>query len=179
MLIFAAEEGGGFNPLSVETGLYVWTTIAFLVVLFFLAKKVFPKLEESLADREAKIKGDLEEAEKTKVEAEKLLAEHKAQLAAARDEASKIADEIRQQAEAAKKQTLAATEAENRKMMERAQADLAAERERTIKGLQGEIARMAVSVASKIVEKEVSADTHRQLIDSFISDLQSEKTPAS
>lgn len=179
MLIVAAEEGGGFNPLAVETGLYVWTTIAFLVVLFFLAKKVFPKLEESLADREARIKEDLEQAEQAKAEAQALVEQHRAQLAAARDEASRIADDIRQQAEAAKKNTLAATEAENRKMMERAQADLAAERERTIKGLQGEIARMAVTVASKIVEKEIDPQSQRQLIDSFIRDLQQEKTSAS
>ena len=63
------------NPFKPEFGLYVWVSIAFLVVFVLLGKKVFPKLEETLADREHRIKASLEEAEDAKRQAEKLLEE--------------------------------------------------------------------------------------------------------
>ncbi|MGI8426681.1 MAG: F0F1 ATP synthase subunit B [Actinomycetota bacterium] len=170
-MIFAAEEGGGFNPLSVQTGLYVWTTLAFLVVLYFLATKVFPKLQESLADREQKIKGDLEQAEAAKAEAEQLREQVNAQLSQARQEAGQIAAQIKQSAEAAAKETLAKGEQEAQEVVQKAIRELDAERERTVSELKSDIGQMAVELASKIVEKELNPQSHQALVDSFIADL--------
>jgi len=169
MSILAAE--GGFNPLSVQTGLYVWTTIAFLIVLYMLAKKVFPKMEQGLADREAAIRGDLEQAESSKKEAEQLRDQVQAQLAQARQEAGQIAAQIKQSAEASAKETISRGEAEAQASVKKALGELEAERQRTVSELRADIGQMAVQMASKIVEKEIDPRTHQALIDSFINDL--------
>lgn len=179
MLFLAAEEGGGFNPLSVETGLYVWTTIAFLVVLFLLAKKVFPKMEEGLADREARIKGDLEEAEQAKTEAQALLDQHKAEMAKIREEANKITDEARQAAEAIHKDVVARAEVDARKAAETAMKEVEADRERATSSLQSQLAQWSTAIASRIIRKELDPSTQQALVEDFIRDLEKSKQEAS
>lgn len=172
----AAEEGGApFNPLSPETGLYVWTTIAFLVVLYFLAKKVFPKLEEGLADREQKVRSDLEQAEAAKKQAEELVEQHRAMIAEARSEAQKIADEVRQSAEATRKQILQQAEQETTQMTARSVQEIEAARQQMVSELKADIGQMAVQIASKIVEKELDPRVHEDLVEAFIRDLTSQQ----
>lgn len=175
----AAEEGGApFNPLSPETGLYVWTTIAFLVVLYFLAKKVFPKLEEGLAEREQKVRGDLEQAEAAKKQAEELVEQHRALIAEARSEAQKIADEVRQQAEATRKQMLQQAEQEASQLTARSVQEIEGARAQMVSELKSDIGQMAVQIASKIVEKELDPRIHEDLVETFIRDLGAQRSSA-
>lgn len=169
-IVLAAEEG--FNPLSVEPGLYIWTTIAFLTVLFFLAKKVFPKLEEGLADREAKIKDEIEKAEATKAEAERVLADYKERVAAAREEASKMLEEARQSAESVRQDLIERAEGEARLIVDKARKQLSSERERILGQLEGQLAEWSTTIAGQIVQKELSTEAHRNLVESFIKDVQ-------
>ena len=161
----------GFNPLTPEFGLTFWVTIAFVVVLYGLAKKVLPKLGETLADREQKVKADLEQAEAARSEAETLRDQVNAQLSQARQEAAGIAAQIKQSAEAAAKETLAKGEHEAQEVIQKAIRELDAERERTVSELKSDIGQMAVQLASKIVEKELNPQSHQALVDSFIADL--------
>lgn len=170
-IVLAAE---GFNPLKPDPGLFVWVTIAFLVVLFVLAKKVFPKLQESLADREAKIGGDIAEAERIKQEAEAVLADYKARVAQAREEANKILEETRQSADSVRKDLIAKSEGEARLIVDKAQKELAGERERTIKAIQSQLAEWSTRIASRIVERELTPDGQSHLVEAFIADLEKE-----
>lgn len=171
-MILAKE--GGFNPLNVETGLYVWTTVAFLVVLYFLAKKVFPKLQEGLADREQRIRADLEQAEETRKEAERLLEDYKARVAQARDESNRIIEDARLAADTVRKDLISRAEGDARLIVDKAQKQLSGESERALSELQTQLAQWSAAIASQIVEKEVNAKTHQKLVDSFIDKLESD-----
>ena len=175
MLILAAEEGG-FNPLAPEPGLFVWTTIAFVVVLWLLAKKVFPKLEEGLADREKKIAGEIERAEKTRAEAEKVLADYKARVSQARDEANQIIEEARQSADSVRQEIVSKAEGDARLIVDRARRQLDDERDRALSELHSQLAQWSLDIASRIVEKELSPDSQKALVDQFIQDLDGERT---
>lgn len=169
-LLLAAEEG--FNPFRVsDFALVFWVLIAFVVVLYLLARRVFPRLEATLADRERAIKEDLEKAEETRLEAERLLEEYKARVAQTREEAHRVADEIREQAQAAAKDVNAKAEAEARAIVGRTQAQLEEERKRAVGELQGALAQWSAEIASRIVNRELSPETHRDLIESFIRDV--------
>lgn len=171
-MILAKE--GGFNPFNPETGLWVWTLIAFLAVLYFLAKKVFPKLQEGLADREQRIRADLEQAEETRKEAERLLEDYKARVAQARDESNRIIDEARLAADTVRKDLISRAEGDARLIVDKAQKQLSGESERALAALQGQLAQWSAAIASQIVEKEVDAKTHQGLVDSFIGKLEAD-----
>lgn len=174
MTMLAIAKEGGFNPLNPEPGLYVWTTIAFLFVLFVLAKKVFPKLAEGLADREQRIKADLERAEETRLDAERVLDDYRSRVAQAREEANGIVDEARQAAEAVRADLVKRAEAEARLIVDKAQKELAGERDRTLNELQTQLASWSTEIASRIVQKELTSESQRDLVDAFIRDVASE-----
>jgi F-type H+-transporting ATPase subunit b len=172
MRFIAAAEEGGLNIFAPEFGLYVWTLIAFGVLLYFLAKRVFPRLGEGLADRERTIKEDLEEAERTKADAEKTLEEYRSRIAQAREESNRIIEEARQSADALRKDLIARAETEAREVVTRAQQQLDAERERTVGELQRQLAGWSAEIASRIIQRENDDDTQTELVDSFIRDVQ-------
>lgn len=169
-MILAKE--GGFNPLNVETGLYVWTTIAFLVVLYFLAKKVFPKLQEGLADREQRIRADLEQAEETRKEAERLLEDYKTRAAQLREEANRVVDEIRESGRAAAAHIKASAESDAQEIFARGITQLEEVSNRARSSLQGDVAAMAVDTISQILPKALTPEVQRELVEQFISETQ-------
>lgn len=171
MLTLAVAAEGGFNPLSPIPGLYVWTTISFLTVFFLLARKVFPKLQEGLADREAKIKGELEEAEATRKEAEKILADYKARVSQAREETTRMIEEARSQAENLRQELISRAEGDARLIVDKARRQLAGERERIVKELEGQLGEWSTAIAGRIIQKELTPQSHRDLVDGFIQDL--------
>lgn len=174
-MILAAE--GGFNPFNPETGLWVWTLIAFLAVLYFLAKKVFPKLQEGLADREQRIRADLEQAEETRKEAERLLEDYKSKAAQVRDEANKIADDIRDSARAAAADAKATTEAETREILARGLTQMEDERNRIVASVHAEVAALAVDAVSRILPKTLTEKAQQDLVEQFITEAQGETAP--
>lgn len=169
---FAAEEGP-FNPFRVsDFALVFWVLLAFVAVLYVLARKVFPRLEETLADRRRQIQEDLEKAEQTRKEADRILEDYKARVAQAREEANRIGDEIRSSAQASAKEMIEKTEAEARLIVDKAQKELEREKERAVSELQHQLAQWSADIAGRIVGKELSPEAHSDLVESFIRDVQ-------
>ena len=79
------------NPLvQLDPGLFVWTILTFLLLVFVLAKFAWKPLLKMLQDREDMIRSSLEDAEKAKSELERLNEESEAIMAKARSEAQSI-----------------------------------------------------------------------------------------
>ena len=79
------------NPLvQLDPGLFIWTILTFLALLFLLAKFAWKPLLAALEDRENKIKNSLEDAEKAKAELERINAKSEEIIAKARSEAQSI-----------------------------------------------------------------------------------------
>lgn len=167
----AAEGEGGFNPFDPEWGLVVWTAVAFIVVLYLLAKKVFPTMQEGLADRERKIADEIKAAEKTRAEAEKILADYKSRVAAAREETAGMIEEARAQAEKVRQELIARAEGDARLIVDKARKQLSGERERILSELEGSLAEWSTSIAGQIVQRELNPQSHRDLVDNFITDI--------
>ena len=175
----AAEGEGGFNPFEPEWGLVVWTGIAFLTVLYLLAKKVFPKLEEGLADRERKISEEIKSAERTRAEAEKILADYKARVAAAREETAGMVEEARAAAEKVRQELIARAEGDARLIVDKARKQLASERERILSEMEGSLAEWSTTIASQIMQKQLNPDAHRDLVEGFIRDVRQREAASS
>lgn len=174
MLTLLAVESGGFNPFEPEWGLAVWTAVAFATVLYVLSKKVFPKLQEGLADREQKIKGEIESAETLKKDAEKILADYKSKVSAAREETNQMIEEARAAADTVRLELVARAEGDARLIVDKARKQLDGERDRTLSELEGQLAKWATAIAGQIVQKEVTPEAHKDLIDGFIADVRKE-----
>ena len=149
----------------------IWGTIAFAIVAFALIKFAFPGLKKALADRQAKIKGDLEAAERARTEAEDEKRKFEAQLGDARGEANRIVEEAREAAEQVRRDLTARAETEAAEIRSRAQQDAQLAADRAMTDVQQRVADISIELAEKIVERNLDKDTQMALVESYISSV--------
>src|SRR5690242_18720888 len=128
-VIFAISEQGKDLRYPKLSEL-IMGAIAFFLLLAFMMKWVFLRVNKLLEQRQAKIQGDLDKAEEARHGAEQQLAEYRQSLAGAREEATRIIDEARETAEAMRRDLQTKAEQEAQQIVARAQEEIRAERDR-------------------------------------------------
>ncbi|MEX0989393.1 MAG: F0F1 ATP synthase subunit B [Actinomycetota bacterium] len=172
-LILIATEAGAeeHNPILPEIPELIWGSIAFVIVFTVLWKFAFPQINTMLAARAEKIQGQMEEAESTKTEAETMLAEYREQLANAREEANRIIEEARATAEQMRKDLNTKAEGEAQGIVDRANEEIRAERDRVFAELKAQVGDIAVELAGRVVGETLDRSTHERLIDDYIEQV--------
>ena len=150
----------------------VWGSIAFLILFLALWRLAFPKINELLAERQSKIRSGLEQAEQSKLEADRLMEQYRRQLDEARGEAAKIVEEAKRTAESLRRDLIAKAEQEAQEIVQRARQDVQGEAGRARQQLQSEIVTLSLELATKVIERELSQpDAARQLVERSITEL--------
>ncbi|TVT11640.1 F0F1 ATP synthase subunit B [Amycolatopsis bartoniae] len=146
--------------------------IAFLLLLWLLAKFAVPRFEKLYEERAAKIEGGIEKAEQAQAEAEKARAEYKAQLADAFTEAAKIRDDARLEAERIKEELKAEAQDEAARIIAQGHAALQAQKAQIVAELRAELGRNSVELASRIVGESLEDEARRRgTVDRFLAEL--------
>jgi F-type H+-transporting ATPase subunit b len=171
LLLGAATNVTAKNPILPDAKEIIWTVIAFAFVLAILAKFAFPVMKKGLADREERIRADLERADHARAEGEALLEQYRRQLAEARNEANRIIEEARQAAEQVRRDLVARAEGEADELRRRAQDDARLAGERAMSDLRGQVTNLSVELAEKIVEHNLDRDTQLALIENYINSV--------
>lgn len=173
LLLAAESEGGGLSLILPAAAELFYGALAFTIVFFVLNRFAFPRINQLLEERQAAIQGKMEESERALAEAEQVKADYRAQLSEARGEANRIIEEAKQTAESLRRDVVKKAEAEAAAIVSRAQSEAAAERDRALQELRAEVGSLSVTLASKIVEKELDAKAHQDLVDEYINRLSS------
>lgn len=169
-IILAAEDGGNLELLPDDAEL-IWGAVAFTVLMAILGYLVFPRLNQALDERAARIQGQIEDAEAVRGEAEQLRRQYEEQLSGAKDESQRIIDEAREQAERIRSDAQTEAEREAQQIRARAREEAEAERSRVVQNLRDQVASLSVDLAERIVERELDEQRHRDLVDSYIDEL--------
>lgn len=148
-----------------------YSLAAFLVLFVVLGKFAFPPIVGMLEKREETIRGAIEKAEETRVEAERLLGDYKQQLAEARQEATQIVDQARKLGEDAKAKIDADAREEAAKLLARAREEIEAEKKKALIELTQKVADLSIGAASRVVSKSLTKDDHKTLIDEYIASV--------
>ena len=168
----AEETSGGLDLVLPETSELIAGIIAFAIVFFFAWRWAMPAINRTLEQRQAAITGQIENAEKAKMEAESLLADYRGQLAEARAEGNKIIEEARQAAEQMRADIIAKAEADAEQIRERARDEAAGEMARALAEARSQVGDISVDLAGKIVGESLDQKTHQALIDRYLADLE-------
>jgi F-type H+-transporting ATPase subunit b len=171
LLAQAEHEREGIDLILPATAELVWGAICFVIVTFVLMKFAFPRIRQAIEAREQKIQSDLEEAENSRNEAQKQLDDYKKQLAEARSEANKIIEEARRSAEDVRKDIIARSEHEADQIVERAQEQIQAERQRTLQELRAQVAEISIELAEKVVGRSLDGQAQRERVDAYIREV--------
>ena len=165
------EPAGEPNILEPQPSLALWTVAVFLGLLFVLGKFAWEPLLKSLHHREEHLLNVLHETERARNEGEALLAEHRRQLQAAEDQIRAMLDEGRKNAQALADDISKKAQAEAEATRERAQRDINTARDQALSEIWSKTADLAVSVAAKVLDKSITGDDHRRLIETAMSAL--------
>jgi len=160
------------NPLvQLDPGLFIWTILTFLVLLFVLAKFAWKPLLAALEARENTIRSSLEDAEKAKTELERLNAESEEIIAKARSEAQSIHVEARAAAEKIKTDLMSEAEEDAGKIRDEAEKQIRVEKEKAINEIRQEVVDLSLAVAEKVIKKNLSKEDNQDLIEDSLKDL--------
>jgi len=165
----AAEGPSG--PFALEPGLILWTWLVFGVLLFLMWKFALPPIVRLTEERERKIKGELEQAERMQAEARTALEEHRKLLAGAKGEAHALITEAKTVAQKEREALLARARAEQEQMLDRAKREIDVERERAVAELRREAVDLSLAAASKLVEQRLDDEANRRLVTEFLRSL--------
>ena len=171
----STEAHGGLgapNPLvQLDPGLFIWTIITFLILLFVLAKFAWKPLLAALESRESTIKSSLDDAEKAKRELERINVESEEIIAKARSDAQGIRSEAKAAAEKIKADLIASTDDDVKKIRDEAHKQIQVEKDKAINDIREEVVTLTMSVAEKVIKKNLSKDENQSLIEESLKSL--------
>jgi F-type H+-transporting ATPase subunit b len=123
-----------------------------------------------MQQREEHIASEIEAAEKSRVEANQLLEQTRAEVKTARLEAQNTIENAKKLGEEQKAEILAAARTESDRLKESAKLEIAQERDNAMNLLREQVAALSVMIASKVIEKDLSAADQEQLINQYIQE---------
>ncbi len=158
------------SPLSLNFT-FVVEIVVFLVLLWLLARYVFPPLLRALEARQQLIAQSLQEAEKARQEAERSRASEMEEMAEARAKAQEILDRAQKLGEQLREELRQRGEAEQQAMLERARAELQREREQAVAELRRQVADLVVMATTRVLQEELDERRQLQLVEQALSEV--------
>jgi len=159
--------------LTPQLGLFVWTLIAFLLVLFILRKFAWKPILDMLGERERGIADSIATADRVKKEMNALQAENEKLLMEARAERSAMLKEAKEEQERIISEAKEKTRLITDKMLADAKQQIEHQKLAAITEVKNEIGTLAVEVAEKILRKQLASPTEQnEYINSLTEDIQ-------
>ncbi len=168
----AAEESPGI--FSGTWGTVILTLAIFVVLLVVLGKWAWGPILSGLQKREEHIRRSIEEAEQARTEAETALQEYKEQLAQARSEAQGIIDQGRSEAVTLADELKQNAQKEAQKLRAQAQRDIQSAKDEALRDLCDQTCELATDIAGKIIQRNLDAQDHRDLLAEALNQLQTD-----
>ena len=152
-----------------------WTFLAqicnLMIQMLIFKKFLLKPIKQVIADRKAKADSEIADAQKLRTEAEAMKAEYEQNLQNARTEANQIVAAAQKTATARSEEIVGEARAQAAALKQKAEADIAQERKKAVNEVKDEIGGIAMEIASKVVEREISEKDHKDLIDEFIKNV--------
>jgi F-type H+-transporting ATPase subunit b len=164
------------NPLvQPDPGLFIWTIVTFLVLVALLAKFAWRPLLEALERRRAEIAKALDDAQAAKQELERLQRESTAIVNAARVDAEAIVSRSRADGEQLREELKQKARAEAAAIVKNAEKQIQMETARALQQIRSEAVDLSVTIASKILQRNVSKADNEGLIQETLKQVEARR----
>jgi len=167
----------GLTAAELRLGLvqFDWTfvfQIANTLILFlFLKKFLFKPVTEFMESREEEIAGTFKDAEEKNNQADSIKSEYLEKISKAEEEGRAIVKDASKRAEKRADDIVKDAEHEVSSMRDKAKLDIEREKTKAINALKDDIAGLAILAATKVVEKDMKEEDHKDLINKFIDEV--------
>jgi F-type H+-transporting ATPase subunit b len=149
----------------------VLQSIAMMIFVWFCMKFLWPPLMKAMDERRERIAEGLAASDRAEKELEAAKQEVDKQIREAREKAGEIVDQATQRHSQIVDQARDEATVERKRQVSAAEADIAQATNQAREELRAAVANLAVLGAAKILQREVDADTHRDLLDKLIAEI--------
>jgi F-type H+-transporting ATPase subunit b len=161
------------NPLvQPDPGLFIWTIVTFLLLLWGLKKIAWTPLLEALETRQNAIRKSLDDAQQAKGELERLNAESARIIQQARVDAEAIISQGRVDGDRLREEIRSKARSEADNIVKNAERQIQLETSRALEQIRREAVDLSVMIASKIIQRNLSREDNERLIDDAIRQVE-------
>ena len=154
-------------------GLFVWQTLLFVILVFFLRKYAWKPILNAVEEREMGIKNALDSAEKAKEEMENLNADNERILAEARLERDNLLKEAREMKNNIINEAKDQANTEADKILTSAKEQINNEKMKAITELKNSVADLSIDMATMVLKSELSdANKQKELVSSALKEAE-------
>lgn len=152
-----------------------WTIILqignLLLTMYLFKRFLLRPVQKIIQQRQELANADLDAAQAARTEAEQAKTEYEKHLTQAKEEAAELVRSATHTAQARSEQMLLQAKEEAAAIRAKASRDVEQERKNAVNEMKNEISDIAVTIAGKVVEKEINEKDHEELIREFIDKM--------
>lgn len=153
-------------------GLFFWTLITFLLLVYILGKFAWKPILNSVKEREKNIEDSLKAAERAKEEMKLLTNENEKLLRQARIERDAILKEAREIKDKIISEARENAKTQSEKIITEARLQIENEKMAAINDLKNQVAFLSIEIAEKILQKELEdSKKHDEFVSNIISKM--------
>lgn len=167
------EKFESFVGVNFWTMIFAWVNLLILYILF--KAKLFGPMKKMIDSRQKEIDDMYSDAENARVAADELKSEYEVKISHAEEESEAILKNAVRRAQLKEEEILHGAKEEADRIVERAEEQIELEKKRAVNDAKNEVLAMAVDLASAVIERDVSENDHKELIDEFISNIGNEQ----
>lgn len=153
----------------------IWSilvSLANLLIMFLILKRfLFKPVQKMMAARKQQVDQIYQDAKENRNSAINMKQEYEARLATAREEADGLVRNAVQTAQRKGDAIVAEANSQASHLKQKAEQEIAQEKKQMLQDVRGEISDIAVSIASKVVEREVKKQDYDAFVDEFIKNV--------
>jgi F-type H+-transporting ATPase subunit b len=161
------------NPLvQPDPGLFIWTILTFLTLLFLLGKFAWKPLLQALDSRQEMIRKSLDDAQQAKKDLEEVQAESNRIVAKARADADAIIASSRVDATKLQEELRRKARAEADGIIQTAQKEIQRQTDQSLAQIREEAVDLSLMIASKLIQRNLSKEDNDRLIEDTLKQIQ-------
>ena len=165
-------ETEAFVSVNFWTMIFTWVNL--LILYLILRKLLFKPIKKMIDSRQQEIDDMYSDAENARSHAEQLKGEYEEKISRANEESEEILKNAVRRAQLKEEEILKEANVQATRTLERAEEQIELEKKRALNEVKNEVSAMAIGIASAVIERDVSEDEHRELIDDFINNIGNE-----
>ncbi|KKM17907.1 hypothetical protein LCGC14_1671030 [marine sediment metagenome] len=153
------------------TPLTFWSMVSFTILMVILYKYALPAITGILDARQEKIKGDIDQAEKLREDADKILAEYQGKLRYAFQKSEEVVNDAVKKAEEIHQKKIEETQAAKEKILSDARKTIEFEKEKALIEIRTHVVSLTIAATEKLTRKTLTAADSTRLAEESIEDV--------
>jgi F-type H+-transporting ATPase subunit b len=161
-----ADELTKINPIP-----FIFTIAVFVVLLVVLRMTAWKPILAGLKEREDSIRKSIEAAAKARADADRTTKELEAKMAEAQRQGALALQQAKADALKLAESIRAQAEAESAALKDRTMRDIEAAKQQALSDINGRAADLGISVARKILQREVTVADQQKIVEESLAEL--------